>query len=225
MLYQLESSYRPRGDQSQAIAKPQISPGWQSPSDPAWSDGFREDFTIANVIRQLDRPSSSPTTRRRPRSSTRIGQFFPQNAVEYFVSYFDYYQPEAYIPVPTPTRKGFVDQRGDRTASASSSLLTRRDTIVGVSCIYGVTAGRLPAHAFDRETRSANLARSCPQRLVDMLYERNDVSFVRGNSGARRCRRSPFATADEEAVRLEFFGDELTPSHASTLSPATPTSR
>ena len=143
-------------------------------------------------------------------------QFFPQNAVEYFVSYFDYYQPEAYIP-RTDTyieKDSSINEEIERLRlSTTSSLLSRRDVIViaSVSCIYGLGSPEdymnmlLTVKVGQHMTREAALA-----KLVDMLYERNDISFGRGKFRVRGdvVEVHP-ANLDEEAMRIEFFGDEI----------------
>src|SRR5207253_6530797 len=143
-------------------------------------------------------------------------QFFPKNAVEYFVSYFDYYQPEAYIP-RTDTyieKDSSINEEIERLRlSATSALLTRRDTIVvaSVSCIYGVTSPEDYERMLLTVKRGQHTSREAVLgRLVDMLYERNDISFSRGKFRVRGDVVEVYpATADEEAVRLEFFGDEI----------------
>src|SRR4029453_4625884 len=143
-------------------------------------------------------------------------QFFPQNAVEYFVSYFDYYQPEAYIP-RTDTyieKDSSINEEIERLRlSTTSSLLSRRDVIViaSVSCIYGLGSPEdymnmlLTLKVGQITTREAVLA-----KLVDMLYERNDIAFERGRFRVRGdvVEVQP-ANLDEEGIRIEFFGDEI----------------
>ena len=161
--------------------------------------------------------SSSRTTRRSRRSSTRSSNSsFPQNAVEYFVSYFDYYQPEAYIPRSDTyiEKDSSINEEIERLRlSATSALLSRRDTIVvaSVSCIYGVTSPEDYLRMLLTVKRGQQISREAVLgRLVDMLYERNDVNFARGKFRVRGDVVEVYpATADEEAVRLEFFGDEI----------------
>jgi len=143
-------------------------------------------------------------------------QFFPRNAVEYFVSYFDYYQPEAYIP-RTDTyieKDSSINEEIERLRlSATSSLLSRKDVIVvaSVSCIYGLGSPE------DYENMSCQVYRGQPisrelflAKLVDMLYERNDIALSRGKFRARGDVVEVYpATSDEEAIRVEFFGDEV----------------
>jgi len=219
MPFQLESDYKPRGDQGQAIAKliKSVETGNRHQTLLGVT-GSGKTFTIANVIRELNRPTLviSHNKTLAAQLYSEFKQFFPKNAVEYFVSYFDYYQPEAYIP-RTDTyieKDSSINEEIERLRlSATSALLTRRDTIVvaSVSCIYGVTSPEdyermlLTAKRGQHTSREAVLS-----RLVDMLYERNDISFSRGKFRVRGDVVEVYpATADEEAVRLEFFGDEI----------------
>jgi len=148
MAFQLESDYTPRGDQGQAIAKlfKSVAAGNRHQTQLGVT-GSGKTFTVANVIRDLDRPTLviSHNKTLAAQLYSEFKQFFPKNAVEYFVSYFDYYQPEAYIP-RTDTyieKDSSINEEIERLRlSATASLLSRRDTIVvaSVSCIYGVTS-------------------------------------------------------------------------------------
>jgi excinuclease ABC subunit B len=219
MGFELESNYKPRGDQGQAIAKLIKSIEASNRHQTLLGvTGSGKTFTIANVIRELDRPTLviSHNKTLAAQLYSEFKQFFPKNAVEYFVSYFDYYQPEAYIP-RTDTyieKDSSINEEIERLRlAATSALLQRRDTIVvaSVSCIYGVTS----PEDYERMTltvkRGQHISRETVlSRLVDMLYERNDISFSRGKFRVRGDVVEVYpATADEEAVRLEFFGDDL----------------
>jgi excinuclease ABC subunit B len=219
MSYQLESNYRPRGDQGQAIAKllKSVETGNRHQTLLGVT-GSGKTFTIANVINELDRPALiiSHNKTLAAQLYSEFKQFFPRNAVEYFVSYFDYYQPEAYIPRSDTyiEKDSSINEEIERLRlSATSSLLSRRDTIVvaSVSCIYGVTSPEDYQRMLLTVKRGQQISREAVlSRLVDMLYERNDVNFVRGRFRVRGDVVEVYpATADEEAVRLEFFGDEL----------------
>ena len=219
MPYELESSYRPRGDQAQAIAKlfKSVEAGNRHQTLLGVT-GSGKTFTIANVIRALDRPTLiiSHNKTLAAQLYSEFKQFFPRNAVEYFVSYFDYYQPEAYIPRSDTyiEKDSSINEEIERLRlSATSALLTRRDAIVvaSVSCIYGVTSPEDYLRMLLTVKRGQQISREAVlSRLVDMLYERNDVNFVRGKFRVRGDVVEVYpATADEEAVRLEFFGDEL----------------
>ncbi len=219
MSYELESSYRPRGDQGQAIAKllKSVEAGNRHQTLLGVT-GSGKTFTIANVIRELDRPALiiSHNKTLAAQLYSEFKQFFPRNAVEYFVSYFDYYQPEAYIPRSDTyiEKDSSINEEIERLRlSATSALLSRRDTIVvaSVSCIYGVTSPEDYLRMLLTVKRGQQISRETVLgRLVDMLYERNDMNFVRGKFRVRGDVVEVYpATADEEAVRLEFFGDEL----------------
>jgi excinuclease ABC subunit B len=219
MGFELESNYKPRGDQSQAIAKllKSIEAGNRHQTLLGVT-GSGKTFTMANVIRELDRPALiiSHNKTLAAQLYSEFKQFFPRNAVEYFVSYFDYYQPEAYIPRSDTyiEKDSSINEEIERLRlSATSALLSRRDTIVvaSVSCIYGVTSPEdylrmlLTVKKGQQVSREAVLG-----RLVDMLYERNDMNFSRGKFRVRGDVVEVYpATADEEAIRLEFFGDEI----------------
>jgi len=143
-------------------------------------------------------------------------QFFPKNAVEYFVSYFDYYQPEAYIPRSDTyiEKDSSINEEIERLRlAATSALLSRHDTIVvaSVSCIYGITSPEDYLSMLLTVKRGQHISREAVLgRLIDMLYERNDMNFSRGRFRVRGDVVEVYpATADEEAVRIEFFGDEI----------------
>src|SRR5262245_4011027 len=219
MAFQLESNYKPRGDHEQAIGKliNSVDAG-NRPQTMLGVTGSGKTFTIANVIRELDRPALiiSHNKTLAAQLYSEFKQFFPRNAVEYFVSYFDYYQPEAYIPRSDTyiEKDSSINEEIERhRLSATSALLSRRDTIVvaSVSCIYGVTSPEDYQRMLLTVKRGQQISREAVlSRLVDMLYERNDVNFVRGRFRVRGDVVEVYpATADEEGVRLEFFGDEL----------------
>jgi excinuclease ABC subunit B len=219
MPFQLESNYQPRGDQEQAIGKllRSVEAGNRHQTLLGVT-GSGKTFTVANVIRQLDRPALiiSHNKTLAAQLYSEFKQFFPHNAVEYFVSYFDYYQPEAYIPRSDTyiEKDSSINEEIERLRlSATSALLSRRDVIVvaSVSCIYGVTSPEDYLRMLLTVKRGQQISREAVLgRLVDMLYERNDVSFTRGKFRVRGDVVEVYpATADEEAVRLEFFGDEI----------------
>ncbi len=219
MPFQLESNYKPRGDQGQAIAKliKSVEAGNRHQTLLGVT-GSGKTFSIANVIQKLDRPTLviSHNKTLAAQLYSEFKQFFPRNAVEYFVSYFDYYQPEAYIPRSDTyiEKDSSINEEIERLRlAATSALLSRRDTIVvaSVSCIYGITSPEdylnmlLTVKCGQHTSREAVLG-----RLVDMLYERNDVSFARGRFRVRGDVVEVYpGSADEEGIRLEFFGDEI----------------
>src|SRR3982075_26105 len=219
MAFELESNYKPRGDQSQAIAKllKSIEAGNRHQTLLGVT-GSGKTFTMANVIRELDRPALiiSHNKTLAAQLYSEFKQFFPRNAVEYFVSYFDYYQPEAYIPRSDTyiEKDSSINEEIERLRlSATSALLSRRDTIVvaSVSCIYGITSPEDYMNMLLTVKRGQHISREAVlSRLIDMLYERNDMNLARGKFRVRGDVVEVYpATADEEAIRLEFFGDEL----------------
>src|SRR6202048_1051514 len=217
--FQLESNYKPRGDQGQAIAKliKSVEAGNRHQTLLGVA-GSGKTFTIANVIRELNRPTLviSHNKTLAAQLYSEFKQFFPKNAVEYFVSYFDYYQPEAYIPRSDTyiEKDSSINEEIERLRlAATSALLSRRDTIVvaSVSCIYGITSPEDYSNMLLTVKRGQHISREAVLgRLIDMLYERNDMSFSRGKFRVRGDVVEVYpATADEEAIRLEFFGDEI----------------
>ena len=219
MPFELASSYEPRGDQGQAIEKLARSlVAGNRHQTLLGVTGSGKTFTVANVIGELDRPTlvMSHNKTLAAQLYSEFKQFFPRNAVEYFVSYFDYYQPEAYIP-RTDTyieKDSSINEEIERLRlSAVSSLLSRQDTIIvaSVSCIYGLASPEdflqmlVTIKQGQMMTREAFLA-----KLVDMLYERNDIAFGRGKFRVRGdVVEVHQAQVDDEAIRVEFFGDEI----------------
>src|SRR5216117_3907889 len=219
MSFRLESNYKPRGDQGQAIAKllKSVEAGNRHQTLLGVT-GSGKTFTIANVIQEFDRPTLviSHNKTLAAQLYSEFKQFFPRNAVEYFVSYFDYYQPEAYIPRSDTyiEKDSSINEEIERLRlAATSALLSRRDTIVvaSVSCIYGVTSPEDYLQMLLTVKRGQHMSREAVLgRLIDMLYERNDVNFTRGRFRVRGDVVEIYpASADEEGIRLEFFGDEI----------------
>ncbi|MFZ9964645.1 MAG: excinuclease ABC subunit UvrB [Terrimicrobiaceae bacterium] len=219
MVFELESSYGPRGDQKQAISNlvRSISAGNRHQTLLGVT-GSGKTFTVANVIRDIGRPTliMSHNKTLAAQLYSEFKQFFPRNAVEYFVSYFDYYQPEAYIPRSDTyiEKDSSINEEIERLRlSAVSSLLTRRDTIIvaSVSCIYGLASPEdflqmlCTIRPGQQMSREAFLA-----KIVEMLYERNDIAFGRGKFRVRGdvVEVHP-AQNEDEAIRVEFFGDEI----------------
>jgi excinuclease ABC subunit B len=219
MSFRLASPHAPCGDQGPAIDKltRSLEAGHRHQTLLGVT-GSGKTFTAANIVRNLDRPTLviSHNKTLAAQLYSEFKQFFPDNAVEYFVSYFDYYQPEAYIP-RTDTyieKDSAINEEIERLRlSATISLLTRRDVLVvaSVSCIYGLGSPEdyqkmlLPLKTGEDMSREAFLG-----RLVDLLYERNDIAFGRGKFRVRGdvVEVHP-ANLDEEAVRVEFFGDNI----------------
>jgi excinuclease ABC subunit B len=219
MSFDLRSDYKPQGDQAQAIEKLTRSIAMGNRHQTLLGvTGSGKTFTAANIIRNLDRPTliMSHNKTLAAQLYSEFKQFFPNNAVEYFVSYFDYYQPEAYIPRSDTyiEKDSSINEEIERLRlSTTSSLLTRRDVIVvsSVSCIYGLASPEdfmqmvMTLKKGDRIKREEVL-----KRIVEMLYERNEIEFSRGKFRVRGDVLEIFpAQNDEEAVRVEFFGDEI----------------
>jgi excinuclease ABC subunit B len=219
MSFELSSEYSLKGDQEAAVEQlVRSAQAGNRHQTLLGVTGSGKTFTAANVVATLDRPTLviSHNKTLAAQLYSEFKQFFPKNAVEYFVSYFDYYQPEAYIP-RTDTyieKDSSINEEIERLRlSATSSLLSRRDVIVvaSVSCIYGLGSpedyANMVCNVFKRQGLSRELFLA---KLVDMLYERNDIALTRGKFRVRGdvVEVHP-ATADEEAIRVEFFGDEI----------------
>jgi excinuclease ABC subunit B len=217
--FELASHYKPEGDQGRAIEALTRSVFAENRHQTLLGvTGSGKTFTVANIIRDVDRPTliMSHNKTLAAQLYSEFKQFFPRNAVEYFVSYFDYYQPEAYLPRSDTfiEKDSSINEEIERLRlSAVSSLLTRRDTIVvaSVSCIYGLASPEdflqmlVTIRPGQPMTREALLS-----KLVDMLYERNDIAFTRGKFRVRGDVVEVHPAQDEdEAVRVEFFGDEI----------------
>ncbi|MEM8953761.1 MAG: excinuclease ABC subunit UvrB [Verrucomicrobiota bacterium] len=218
-VFSLNSEYSPQGDQSQAIAK--LTKSIEAGNDHQTLlgvTGSGKTFTVANVIANIEKPTlvMSHNKTLAAQLYSELKNFFPENAVEYFVSYFDYYQPEAYIPrTDTYIEKdsSINDEIERLRLAAMGALLTRKDVIVvaSVSCIYGLGSPEdysnmmVPISTGDQLDRDDFLT-----KLVEILYERNDIAFTRGKFRVRGdvVEIHP-AYLDAEAIRVEFFGDEI----------------
>jgi excinuclease ABC subunit B len=217
-MFELVSSYSPAGDQPQAIA--QLTEGLLSGARHQTLlgvTGSGKTFTAANVIRNLNRPTLviSHNKTLAAQLYAEFKGFFPNNAVEYFVSYFDYYQPEAYIP-RTDTfveKDSSINEEIERMRlSTMSSLFARRDVVVvaSVSCIYGIGSKEdyealvIPIRVGQAITREQFL-----HRLVDLQYTRNDIEFTRGQFRVRGDTVELCPAGREDALRIEFFGEEI----------------
>jgi excinuclease ABC subunit B len=218
MSFKLSAEFQPTGDQPQAIDKlvNSIREGHKYQTLLGVT-GSGKTFSMANVIQQLDRPALvlSHNKTLAAQLYSEFKNFFPDNAVEYFVSYYDYYQPEAYIPA-TDTfieKDSSVNEEIERLRiAATSSLISRRDVIVvaSVSCIYGLgspedfKAMMIPIEIGKEFNRDAFLI-----RLVENLYERNDIEFKQGCFRVRGETVDVFPAYMESAIRIEFWGDEI----------------
>ena len=216
--FKLHSPFEPAGDQPEAIRK--LTAGLLA-GEPHQTllgvTGSGKTFTVANVIQNVNRPTLiiSHNKTLAAQLYAEFKGFFPENAVEYFVSYFDYYQPEAYIP-QTDTfieKDSSINDEIERLRlSAMSSLLARRDVIVvaSVSCIYGVGEKSDFEEMVIRLGVGEEFGRQrLLARLVEIQYERNDIQFERGQFRVRGDTVEIRPAETEEGIRVEFFGDEI----------------
>jgi excinuclease ABC subunit B len=217
--FRLVSEFSPQGDQPAAIeALVQGLVRGEKDQTLLGVTGSGKSFTMACVVERVNRPTlvMAPNKTLAAQLYAEFKSLFPENSVEYFVSYYDYYQPEAYIP-STDTyieKDSSINDEIDKLRhSATHALLTRRDVLVvaSVSCIYGLGAPETYGQMHAYLERGARLDRDdLLRRLVDMLYERNDVDFHRGTFRVRGDVVEIFPQyEDERAIRVEFFGDEI----------------
>ncbi len=218
MDFKLISDYKPRGDQGRAIES--LSRGvWDGDKHQVLLGvtGSGKTYTMAKVIEQVNRPALVLAHNKTLAAQLyhEFKQFFPQNAVEYFVSYYDYYQPEAYIPsadVYIEKEATINDELDKLRLSATRSLFERRDCIIvaSVSCIYGLGSpeayyGMLLFLEKGQKIKREDILR----KLVEILYERNDAEFRRGTFRVRGDVIEVFPTYDDNAYRIELWGDEV----------------
>src|SRR5271168_4010516 len=218
MDFQLTTSYKPQGDQPRAIGElvAGINAG-EKDQVLLGVTGSGKTFTMAKIIEELDRPALILAHNKTLAAQLyhEFKTFFPNNAVEYFVSYYDYYQPEAYIPAGDLfiEKEATINEELDKLRlSATRSLFERRDAIIvsSVSCIYGLGSpeayyGMLLLLEKGQKIRREDITR----RLVEILYERNDGDFRRGCFRVRGDVIEVFPTYDETAYRIEMFWDEI----------------
>ncbi len=218
MQFRLHSEYKPSGDQPQAIKtlvdgiekdhKNQVLLG---------ITGSGKTFSMANIVQQLQRPTLVIAHNKTLAAQlyNEFQSFFPENAVEYFVSYYDYYQPEAYVPsrdLYIEKDTALNDDLDRMRLSATRSLLERRDVLIvaSVSCIYGIGSPEkyekmlLIFKVGDQISRQYIL-----KRLVELLYTRNDIDFHRGTFRVRGDVIDVYLAESESAIRVELFGDEI----------------
>jgi excinuclease ABC subunit B len=218
MDFQLVSNYTPKGDQPRAIAE--LMDGLQAGEKHQvllGVTGSGKTFTMAKVIEQSNRPALILAHNKTLAAQLyhEFKQFFPNNAVEYFVSYYDYYQPEAYIPAGDLyiDKEATVNEELDKLRlSATRSLFERRDAIIvsSVSCIYGLGSPEAYYGMLLLLEKGQRISRKdITRRLVEILYERNDVDFRRGTFRVRGDVIEVYPTYDELAYRIELFGDEI----------------
>ncbi|MFE1782547.1 excinuclease ABC subunit UvrB [Streptomyces sp. NPDC059506] len=226
--FEVVSPYSPSGDQPAAIAELERRiNGGENDVVLLGAPGTGKSATTAWMIERLQRPTlvMAPNKTLAAQLANEFRELLPNNAVEYFVSYYDYYQPEAYVP-QTDTyieKDSSINEEVERLRhSATNSLLTRRDVVVvaSVSCIYGLGTPQeyvdrmVPLRVGDEIDRDALL-----RRFVDIQYQRNDLAFTRGTFRVRGDTIEIFPVYEELAVRIEMFGDEI--EALSTLHPLT----
>ena len=218
-IFKLVSPYQPTGDQPQAIA--QLVQGFQEGNQCETLlgvTGSGKTFTMANVIQQLNKPTIIIAHNKTLAAQLygEFKEFFPNNAVEYFVSYYDYYQPEAYVPSSDTyiAKDSAINDEIDKLRhSATAALSERKDVIIvaSVSCIYGLGSpidyqnmviSLRPGMIKDRDEVIG--------KLIDIQYDRNDIDFKRGTFRVHGDVLEVFpAGSGENIIRVEFFGDEI----------------
>ncbi|HBH3611251.1 TPA: excinuclease ABC subunit UvrB [Clostridioides difficile] len=219
MDFKIKSDFKPTGDQPEAIKSIVDSINRNEKfSTLLGVTGSGKTFTMANIIQQVKKPTLIMAHNKTLAAQlySEFKEFFPDNAVEYFVSYYDYYQPEAYVAHSDTyiEKDASINDEIDKLRhSATASILERRDTIIisSVSCIYGLGDPKdykelmlsiRPGMQRDRD--------DVIKRLIEIQYERNDINFIRGTFRVRGDILEIFpASNDEKAIRIEFFGDEV----------------
>ena len=216
--FEIVADFKPTGDQPDAIAKAVagVDEGLRHQALLGVT-GSGKTFTMANIVEKVQRPTLVIAHNKTlaAQLATEFKEFFPKNAVEYFVSYYNYYQPEAYVP-RTDTyieKDSDINEELDKLRHAATrSLLTRRDTLIvaSVSCIFGLGSPEeyqsFVAYVRKGEIRNRRLLM---RQLVDMQYERNDMDFARGNFRVRGDTMEILPAYEELGIRIEFWGDEV----------------
>ena len=227
-FFKLVSSFTPQGDQPSAIQ--QLVDGYKNNihyQTLLGVTGSGKTFTMANVIAALRKPTLVMTHNKTLAAQlySEFKSFFPENAVGYFVSYYDYYQPEAYIPQRDIyiEKEATINQEIDRLRLASTSgLMSRRDVIIvaSVSCIYGLGSPEEYQEMYVHLCKGDSIERNkLLRKLINIQYERNDINFVRGSLRVRGDVVEVFPAYEETAYRIEFFGDEV--DRISIINPTT----
>ncbi|MBM2834363.1 MAG: uvrB [Candidatus Brocadiaceae bacterium] len=227
-FFKLVSSFTPQGDQPSAIQ--QLVDGYKNNihyQTLLGVTGSGKTFTMANVIAALRKPTLVMTHNKTLAAQlySEFKSFFPENAVGYFVSYYDYYQPEAYIPQRDIyiEKEATINQEIDRLRLASTSgLMSRRDVIIvaSVSCIYGLGSPEEYQEMYVHLCKGDSVERNkLLRKLINIQYERNDINFVRGSLRVRGDVVEVFPAYEETAYRIEFFGDEV--DRISIINPTT----
>ncbi|WP_032113305.1 excinuclease ABC subunit UvrB, partial [Candidatus Paracaedibacter symbiosus] len=217
--FKVESPFQPSGDQPQAIDKLTAGVREEKKNQVLLGvTGSGKTFTMAHVIQRVQKPAliMAPNKILAAQLYAEMKEFFPHNAVEYFVSYYDYYQPEAYVP-RTDTfieKESSINEQIDRMRhSATRSLLERRDVIIvaSVSCIYGIGGAETYSQmTIPLQVNQYIQQRELMRRLVELQYKRNDIAFFRGNFRVRGDTLEIFpAHYEDRAWRISFFGDEI----------------
>lgn len=227
-IFQLVSPFKPQGDQPRAIQ--QLVEGYKKNTNYQTLlgvTGSGKTFTMANVIAALEKPTLVMTHNKTLAAQlySEFKSFFPENAVGYFVSYYDYYQPEAYIPQRDIyiEKEATINQEIDRLRlAATSNLMSRRDVIIvaSVSCIYGLGSPEEYQEMYVHLCKGDSIERNILLRkLVNIQYDRNDIQFVRGTFRVRGDVVEVFPAYEEVAYRIELFGDEV--DRISIINPTT----
>ncbi|MDU7905439.1 MAG: DEAD/DEAH box helicase family protein, partial [Peptostreptococcaceae bacterium] len=219
MEFKIQSEYKPTGDQPEAIDKITDALNRNEKFNTLLGvTGSGKTFTMANIIKNVKKPTLIIAHNKTLAAQlySEFKEFFPENSVEYFVSYYDYYQPEAYVAHSDTyiEKDASINDEIDKLRhSATAAVLERRDCIIisSVSCIYGLgdpedykelMVSIRPGMEKDRD--------EIIKRLIEIQYERNDVNFTRGTFRVRGDILEIFpANTDERAIRIEFFGDEI----------------
>src|SRR5437667_954449 len=216
--FELASTFQPAGDQPQAVDK--LVTGFrngQGRQTLLGATGTGKTFTSSHVIAQLGKPTLVLAHNKTLAAQLykEFRSFFPNNAVHYFVSYYDYYQPEAYIPARDIyiEKDALINENIDRLRlAATSALVSREDVLIvaSVSCIYGLGSPidykRMMIYLPKKETVDRD---TLLLKLVDIQYERNDVAFTRGKFRVRGDVIEVWPASEEFALRVELFGDEV----------------
>ena len=227
-VFKLVSSFTPQGDQPRAIQ--QLVDGYKNNINYQTLlgvTGSGKTFTMANVIAALGMPTLVMTHNKTLAAQlySEFKSFFPENAVGYFVSYYDYYQPEAYIPQRDIyiEKEATINQEIDRLRlAATSALMSRRDVIIvaSVSCIYGLGSPEEYQEMYVHLCKGDSVERNkLLRKLINIQYERNDINFVRGSLRVRGDVVEVFPAYEEIAYRIELFGDEV--DRISIINPTT----
>src|SRR6187551_1812930 len=217
--FKLRSEFEPKGDQPAAIESliKSFEQGAQYQTLLGIT-GSGKTFTVANLIQKLQRPTLiiAPNKTLAAQLYGEMKDLFPDAAVSYFVSYYDYYQPEAYIPASDTfvEKDAIINDQIDRMRHAATHALLSRDDVIivaSVSCIYGIGSAESYHGLLIEIVRGEEIGRDVLlRRLVDIQYQRNDVDFHRGTFRVRGDVVEIFPAYEEsEAIRVEFFGDEV----------------